>query len=87
MHTFIFYFSSISAHAKCLLLSGKFISTLLLSLTAMLHLGLPHVNLLSKMDVMHQYKDQLLFGIDFYTDVLDLHYLLEALDEDPFSKK
>ncbi|KAE8748434.1 hypothetical protein FOCC_FOCC004866 [Frankliniella occidentalis] len=66
---------------------GKFISTLLLSLTAMLHLGLPHVNLLSKMDVMHQYKDRLLFGIDFYTDVLDLQYLLEALDEDPFSKK
>lgn len=53
----------------------------------MLHLGLPHVNLLSKMDVMHQYKDKLLFGIDFYTDVLDLQYLLEALDEDPFSKR
>lgn len=66
---------------------GKFISTLLLSLTAMLHLGLPHINLLSKMDVMQQYKDKLLFGIDFYTDVLDLQYLLEALDEDPFSKR
>ncbi|KAK3917672.1 GPN-loop GTPase 2 [Frankliniella fusca] len=68
-------------------LKGKFISTLLLSLTAMLHLGLPHVNLLSKIDVLHQFKDRLLFGIDFYTDVLDLQYLLEALDEDPFSKK
>lgn len=67
--------------------SGKFISTLLLSLTAMLHLGLPHINLLSKMDVMYQFKDRLSFGIDFYTDVLDLQYLLEALDEDPFVKK
>lgn len=66
---------------------GKFISTILLSLTAMLHLGLPHVNLLSKMDIMHEYKERLLFGIDFYTDVLDLQYLLDALDEDPFAKK
>lgn len=27
------------------------------------------------------------FGIDFYTDVLDLDYLLELLDDGPFTKK
>lgn len=26
------------------------------------------------------------FGIDFYTDVLDLKYLLEVLDDGPFTK-
>lgn len=27
------------------------------------------------------------FGIDFYTDVLDLDYLLDLLDDGPFTKK
>lgn len=27
------------------------------------------------------------FNIDFYTDVLDLNYLLELLDDGPFTKK
>lgn len=66
---------------------AKFISTLLLSLNTMLQIGLPHVNVLSKIDVMKKNADKLDFGLDFYTDVLQLDYLLELLDESPFSKK
>ncbi|XP_066991714.1 GPN-loop GTPase 2 isoform X2 [Anabrus simplex] len=66
---------------------GKFISTLLLSLSAMLQLGLPHVNVLSKIDLLSKYSSKLQFGLDFYTEVLDLNYLLESLSEDPFTRK
>lgn len=65
----------------------KFISTLLLSLNTMLQMGLPHVNVLSKADLLRQYESRLAFNIDFYTQVLDLKYLLEALDNAPGMKK
>ncbi|XP_069683334.1 GPN-loop GTPase 2 isoform X2 [Periplaneta americana] len=66
---------------------GKFISALMLSLSTMLQIELPHVNVLSKIDLTVKFGDKLLFGIDFYTDVLDLDYLLEALDDHPISRK
>lgn len=66
--------------------AGKFIAALILSLNAMLKIGLPHVNLLTKVDLLKKHADKLQFGIDFYTEVLDLNYLLENLDED-FSSK
>lgn len=59
----------------------------MLSLSAMLQLALPHVNVLSKIDLLGKYSGKLQFGLDFYTDVLDLNYLLECLDEDPFTRK
>lgn len=62
---------------------AKFISTLMLSLNTMLQMGLPHVNVLSKADLFKQYADKLDFNLDFYTDVLDLQYLLAALDQTP----
>lgn len=65
----------------------KFISTLLLSLSTMMQIGLPHVNVLSKADLMKKNSSKLDFGIDFYTDVLDLDYLLQLLDDGPFTKK
>lgn len=37
--------------------ASKYISVLLLSLRAMLHLELPHVNVLSKIDLISQYGD------------------------------
>lgn len=49
---------------------AKYISALLLSLSAMLHLELPHVNLLSKIDLIEQYG-KLQFNLDFYTEVRD----------------
>lgn len=47
---------------------AKYISALLLSLSTMLHLELPHVNLLSKVDLIEQYG-KLHFNLDFYTQV------------------
>lgn len=57
----------------------KYISILLLSLKTMLHLALPHVNVLSKMDLIESYG-KLQFNLDFYTEALDLSHLLESLN-------
>ncbi|KAK1156879.1 GPN-loop GTPase 2-like [Acipenser oxyrinchus oxyrinchus] len=65
---------------------AKFISVLCTSLSTMLHVELPHVNVLSKMDLMEQFG-KLAFNLDYYTEVLDLSYLLEHLASDPFFKK
>ncbi|TRY61776.1 hypothetical protein TCAL_08467 [Tigriopus californicus] len=65
---------------------SKFISVCLTSLNSMLQIELPHVNVLSKVDLIEKYG-RLQFNIDFYTDVLDLEFLLEAMSEDPFVKK
>ncbi|KAL3617859.1 GPN-loop GTPase qqt1 [Castilleja foliolosa] len=61
---------------------GKYVSALLLSLSTMLHMELPHVNVLSKIDLIENYG-KLDFNLDFYTDVLDLSYLQHHLDQDP----
>lgn len=53
----------------------------------MLQMGLPHVNVLSKADILKKYESKLHFNLDFYTDVLDLQYLLEALDDTPSMQK
>ncbi|KAK7685055.1 hypothetical protein QCA50_011892 [Cerrena zonata] len=58
--------------------ASKYISVLMLSLRAMLHLELPHVNVLSKVDLITQYGD-LDFNLDFYTEVQDLSHLENAL--------
>lgn len=65
---------------------AKFISVLCTSLSTMLQLELPHVNVLSKMDLIEQYG-KLAFNLDFYTEVMDLSYLVEHLASDPFFKK
>lgn len=65
---------------------GKYLSALLLSLTSMLHLELPHINILSKIDLIENYG-KLAFNLDFYTDVQDLSYLQFDLKQDPFSTK
>lgn len=65
---------------------GKFVSVLLTSLSTMLHLQLPHINVLSKMDLAEQYG-KLHFGLDFYTEVMDLGRLTELMDDDPFTRR
>jgi hypothetical protein len=47
---------------------GKYLSALLLSLSTMLHLELPQVNVLSKVDLIEQYGT-VDFNLDFYTQV------------------
>ncbi|KAG2120532.1 uncharacterized protein F5147DRAFT_756551 [Suillus discolor] len=59
--------------------AAKYVSVLLLSLRTMLHLELPHVNVLSKVDLIAQYGD-LDFSLNFYTEVQDLSYLENALN-------
>ncbi|KAF8556824.1 cytoplasmic protein [Imleria badia] len=58
---------------------AKYVSVLLLSLRTMLQLELPHINVLSKIDILSQYGD-LDFNLDFYTEVQDLSYLENALN-------
>ena len=47
---------------------------------------LPHVNVLSKSDLVEKYG-QLDFNIDYYTEVMDLDYLLDRISDDPFTAK
>ena len=54
-------------------------SVLLVSLTTMLKLELPHVNVLSKVDLVEKYGE-LPFSLDYFTEVLDLSYLCDCLD-------
>ncbi|KAK3256886.1 GPN-loop GTPase qqt1 [Cymbomonas tetramitiformis] len=65
---------------------SKYISALMLSLGTMLHMGLPHINVLSKIDLIERYGN-LDFNLDFYTDVLDLEYLQNHLEQDPLSRR
>jgi GTPase SAR1 family protein len=65
---------------------AKYISVLLLALKTMIQLELPHVNVLSKVDLIESYG-KLRFNLQYYTDVMDLSYLLESLNEDPFGSK
>ena len=57
---------------------AKYLSALLLSLSVMLHLELPHVNVLSKVDLIEQYG-QLDFNLDFYTEVRQTCWCLPAM--------
>jgi GTPase SAR1 family protein len=72
---------------------AKYLSMLMISLKTMLRLECPHLNILSKIDLLGSYgklgtylTDQE-FKLDYYTQVQDLSYLLERLDSDPFTKK
>ncbi|KAI9298484.1 hypothetical protein K502DRAFT_346069 [Neoconidiobolus thromboides FSU 785] len=64
----------------------KYISVLLVSLKTMLLLELPHVNVLSKLDLIQSYG-KLAFRLEFYTEVMDLSYLLEQLNEEQMGTK
>ena len=67
--------------------ASKFISILLLSLSAMMQLELPHLNVLSKIDMIES-MGRLDFNLDFFTEVQDLKYLLPRLAQSTrFSNK
>ncbi len=59
---------------------GKYVAALMLSLSSMLHLETPHVNILSKVDLMDKYGD-LDFNLEYYTDVQDLQYVADRITE------
>lgn len=64
--------------------ASRFVSSLTSTLSAMLHLELPHVNVLSKIDLMPKTSR---FGLGYYCEVMDLSYLVEELIDDPFLQK
>ncbi|KAL8272590.1 hypothetical protein Esti_003479 [Eimeria stiedai] len=61
----------------------KHISALLMALNAQLQLELPHVNLLSKVDLLRLHKKDLKFRLEFYADACDVSALLHAMRNDP----
>lgn len=65
---------------------SKYVAVCLTSLNTMMRIELPHINILSKVDLIEKYG-KLEFGIDFYTEVLDLDYLVERMPDDPFTAK
>ena len=66
--------------------AAKFISVALNCLNCMIHLEMPHINVLSKVDLIQKYGNTD-FGIDFYCDILDLNYLVDKISDDPFLAK
>ena len=60
---------------------AKFLSAAFLSLTAMIRLECPHVNVLSKMDLIESCGAPA-FGLDFYTEVSDVMRLARMTDAD-----
>lgn len=66
--------------------ASTYVSILLLSLRTMLQLELPHLNVLSKIDLITSYGD-LPFNLDFYTEVQDLSYLQHELEKDPRTRQ
>lgn len=65
---------------------SKFISVALNSLSSMIHLETPHINVLSKADLIQAYG-KTDFGLDFYCEVLDLNFLVDKISDDPFLAK
>jgi len=65
---------------------SKFVAVLLASLSAMMQLGLPHVNVLSKADLVEA-SGRLPFNLDYFTEVLDLDLLAAHLEQDPWTRR
>lgn len=59
---------------------SKFLSAIMVSLSTMLHLGLPHVNVLSKVDLMGQ-LGELEFQPQYFLNPNNLEHLAEAVND------
>ncbi len=68
----------------CLLCTSShaFISAVLMSLSMMVHLELPHVNVLSKMDTMRRMSSEMAFNLEYYLKAGDGNF--EALIQNLF---
>jgi GTPase SAR1 family protein len=60
---------------------SQYISILLLALRSMLQLDLPHINVLSKIDLLKGYGE-LPFKLDFYTEVQDLSHMFPLVEKE-----
>eukprot|EP00040_Diaphanoeca_grandis_P023423 m.127362 g.127362 ORF g.127362 m.127362 type:complete len:272 (+) comp29267_c0_seq4:267-1082(+) len=66
--------------------ASRYISALAVSLSMMLQLELPHVNVLSKIDLLET-LGELPFSLEFYSEVMDTSYLTQVLADDPVTAK
>uniref|UniRef100_A0A7S1RKH8 GPN-loop GTPase 2 n=1 Tax=Alexandrium catenella TaxID=2925 RepID=A0A7S1RKH8_ALECA len=57
----------------------RYISAVMLSLAAMMQMELPHINVLTKIDLVMDNTDDLTFRLDYYAGVQDLSHLLRTL--------
>ena len=57
----------------------RYISMLIVALQSMIHLEAPQINVLSKLDLMNSYGE-LPFRLEYYLNVMDLHYLLSIMN-------
>lgn len=64
---------------------AKYIAILLTSLSSMINVEMPHVNVLSKFDLID--PALLAFDTDYYTGVMDLEKLCEIMGEDRFLER
>lgn len=62
--------------------ASKFVAVLLVTLSTMMKLEMPHVNVLSKIDLVEKHGE-LDFGLEFYTSCLDMEHLASHIDDDP----
>ncbi|AGO09873.1 AaceriAAL117Cp [[Ashbya] aceris (nom. inval.)] len=60
---------------------SQYVSVLLLALRSMLMMDLPHINVLSKIDMLSSYGN-LPFRLDYYTEVQDLEYLQPHIERE-----
>lgn len=60
---------------------SQYVSVTLLALRSMLQLDLPHINVLSKIDLLKSYGE-LPFALDFYTESQDLTYLFPHIEQE-----
>merc|ERR1719393_818646 len=58
----------------------RYISAVLVSLSAMMQMELPHVNVLSKIDTLSAHGKDLDFRLEYYAGVDDLTHLLHTLE-------
>lgn len=67
----------------------RYMSAVLLSLAAMMQMELPHINVLTKIDMLMDHRDDMPFRLDYYAGVDDLSHLLRTLHagSHPLSKK
>eukprot|EP01083_Nonionella_stella_P027042 74370_1 len=59
--------------------SSNFISVALMTTSMMLHLELPHINVLSKCDLMQHYDKNIIMPMEFFTNGQDLERLSQSM--------
>ena len=57
-----------------------FIAACLMSLSSMTHLELPHLNVLSKIDLLQNFHSEMRFSLEFFTDVSEISKMISQQD-------